>query len=588
LGNRILVMVPDLEAVLSLEGVLRKLAANRDTVHVAVDHGFSPSDRVWRREAKALSVSLGPAPPLESRPWYPLAAAVRGCLDVLQPLDGPREVREWRRQSVLEGASSLARRLASSRLAMRPAVRRGFVRRLEEMAHALPVDATVLQFFGDQSPAMVILAPLTGADPSQVDYIRAARALGIGTFGYTTAWSDLVARGRLQDLPDCVGVWNRDQRREAIDLQGVPPQRTTVVGACGVTRFVDPSPGRSRAQAVREAGLDPANRVVVFAGGAGTTPASELAMFEEWHHVLRAQGSPHVREATVLVRPHPANEAAWRAAIQSVAPAMVIEASPPKDGLAARLRAADAMVVLDTSLIPAAAACGVPVLGLFSDRFAGVQYDLAAFQRRTGCPEWPVFAHTLDTHIQQLAEALGRVDDPMNPARVAARAWARPHGPVLSPGFIIAVRVVGEVAAYGQSAAKAADAGPVPGAALRTLAAAARALGADGWFRRSDAAAAGVLSPADGATRQTMVGRATRRMRRLGQRLAKRGRSDLRRLGQGAAKRSRRFVRRLGQGAARRGRGLVRWAAKVPGLPVQAIRRARYHLGTLRRRLRDR
>jgi hypothetical protein len=590
LGNRILVIASDLEAAGTVEDVLRQFALNGDTVHVAVERGLSGTRDKIAGVARTSRVSFGPAVPASLRPWGSLAVLVRSCLDLLRAFEEPGREGEWQRRLLAQKAPSLARRLAASSLAGRRGLRESLVRRLVRIERALPVEPAILEFVRAHEPAMMMLLPLAGAGWSQADFIRAARALGIGTLGCSTGWWDLSVRGRVRELPDCIGVWNRDQRREAVELQGIPPQRTTIVGACGVDRFVDRSSGRSRAEMVRDVGLDPTRPVVLFAGGAETDAAVEIAVFRDWLR-FRAENGSLVSEATVLVRSHPAHEREWRAAAASLAPAIVIDAGPKRDALVPWLHATDVLVALDTTLLPMSAACGVPVLGLFDDRLRAGQGDLARFQRRTSAPEWPVFAGAFDEHFRQVAESLRDGPDRASPARAAALAWARPHGPLLSPGFVIASRVVEEVAAYAQAAPAASNAAAVPGAGLRALSLAVSACGVDrkpALGDNQDAWAGGASSR--GLNVQALLRGWAKGTARLPQRAAKRVRkrwSRIKKVPRRVASilrpgRYRAGIVRRSRAAVAFGHRLTNAAKKVPKRLVRSVRHARYHIGTLR------
>jgi hypothetical protein len=430
-------VVLDQDAAVSLEEPLRYMALQGDTVHVALEEGPAGAEhpRLRALERRFSSISFGRAPASRGSSRHALATTIRGCLDVCRVSDMPVEERE-----PLEAPDDLpraARLLSASGALGVPRLRR-LIHNLRDVERVLPLDPVIVEFLRKQEPALLIVAPARGAASSQADYLRAARAAGIATFCGATTWSDFTERGEVHELPDCVGVWNRDQRRHAIERQGMPPQRTTVIGAYGVERFVDDS---LRAP-------DPSRRVILFAGGVAIDAESEISLFRKWLDMLRAHSEPHLCGATVWVRSHWRNAATWRAA--SIASVRVLDSASTDDSshdeaLVSILRAVDAVVVLDTGLVPPAAAQGIPAFALFSEALRAGQRDLAAFQRGHTVSEWPSFAHTLDEHFQQLTSSLSNRGASAAVPRAAARAWVRPHGAVLSPGFITATRVVSEV-----------------------------------------------------------------------------------------------------------------------------------------------
>src|SRR6185503_8505516 len=68
------------------------------------------------------------------------------------------------------------------------------------------------------APHLVVVTALEGEDAPQRDYVRAARRLGIPSVYVALHADDVASSGFAADLPDCMVVWNRPQRREAMDL----------------------------------------------------------------------------------------------------------------------------------------------------------------------------------------------------------------------------------------------------------------------------------------------------------------------------------------------------------------------------------
>ncbi len=67
---------------------------------------------------------------------------------------------------------------------------------------------------------LVVITPLVDG-PSQHDWLRSARALGIPAVLAVASWDNLTNKGVLFDRPDRTYVWNEIQRREAIELHGL-------------------------------------------------------------------------------------------------------------------------------------------------------------------------------------------------------------------------------------------------------------------------------------------------------------------------------------------------------------------------------
>ena len=91
-----------------------------------------------------------------------------------------------------------------------------------------------------------------------MEFLKSARALGIPAATLVASWDNLTNKGLLKWQPEQVFVWNELQRREAIELHGMPPDRVTATGAGLFDTWFDRRPSGPRDDFVRAIGLDPA------------------------------------------------------------------------------------------------------------------------------------------------------------------------------------------------------------------------------------------------------------------------------------------------------------------------------------------
>ena len=90
----------------------------------------------------------------------------------------------------------------------------------------------------------MLLTPLIDLGSSQIDYLRAARALGIPTALCVWSWDHLSSKALIRECPDRVFVWNETQKREAVELHRVPAERVVVTGAQCFDHWFDRTPSR--------------------------------------------------------------------------------------------------------------------------------------------------------------------------------------------------------------------------------------------------------------------------------------------------------------------------------------------------------
>ena len=72
------------------------------------------------------------------------------------------------------------------------------------------------------APDVVLLTSLTFSRSLAMEQLKAARALGIPTAACIMSWDHLSSKALLHIAPDGTIVWNDVQKREAIEMHGMP------------------------------------------------------------------------------------------------------------------------------------------------------------------------------------------------------------------------------------------------------------------------------------------------------------------------------------------------------------------------------
>src|SRR5205085_8271406 len=100
--------------------------------------------------------------------------------------------------------------------------------RLRRLEDAIPPSRRITRFFAEQRPDAVLASPVIEFASSQVEYLKAARALGIRTGICVASWDNLTGKGLLRFVPDRVFVWNDIQRGELESMHGISPDRVVL------------------------------------------------------------------------------------------------------------------------------------------------------------------------------------------------------------------------------------------------------------------------------------------------------------------------------------------------------------------------
>lgn len=185
----------------------------------------------------------------------------------------------------------------------RLAVRLG--RLLYRVELALPLDRALVREVETVSPDLIAVTPLIDLNSMQAEYVKIGRRLGIPTVHCVASWDNLTNKGVVPLDPDRMLVWNEAQRREAVELHGVAPERVAITGAQLFDPWFERQSSRDRAAFCSHVGLDPARPFILYTCSSVFIARYESIFLKRWLAALRASEDPHLRTAGVLIRPHP-------------------------------------------------------------------------------------------------------------------------------------------------------------------------------------------------------------------------------------------------------------------------------------------
>ncbi|MGE3189958.1 MAG: hypothetical protein AB7N90_09775, partial [Vicinamibacterales bacterium] len=117
----------------------------------------------------------------------------------------------------------------------------------------------------EERPTLAVFTRLFYCD--EIPLMKAAVRAGLPTVGVVASWDNLTTKGPLMPPLDTLVVWNDLMQREAAAYHGYPPARVAVTGAPQHdVLYGGPPPTRTREQLFADLGLDPARRLLVYAG----------------------------------------------------------------------------------------------------------------------------------------------------------------------------------------------------------------------------------------------------------------------------------------------------------------------------------
>jgi hypothetical protein len=396
------------------------------------------------READELIARLASGPgeltrarvPVRDDRWAPTAEALRRGIDYLRYLG-----------SAFFGASKLRRRAAGLaprwvvRAAGMPLLRSpagirlldAVLRRLEA---AIPESAEIRGLLRSEQPDLLLVSPLVDR-PWQADYIRAARSEGIRSALCVASWDNLTNKGLIRDIPDRVYLWNDDQRREAVELHGVPEERVVVTGAHSFDHWFDWRASTSSGEFRRQVGLPADGDLLLYVGSSQFIGPGEPRFVERWLRGLRSHPDARLREAAVLIRPHPTTGDDWADSALADLPGVAVWPrrgavhidAPAKSAFFDSIYHSVAVVGINTSALIETAIVGRPTFTVLDPQFRETQEGTLHFHYLLRSHGGPLtVAADFDQHFEQLSAAIAQRTAAEDVERAFVQRFVRPSG----------------------------------------------------------------------------------------------------------------------------------------------------------------
>jgi hypothetical protein len=389
------------------------------------------------------AVVPGSVPRREDR-WRNLAFGLRQSVSFLRYLSPAYRDATKLRNRWARGTPGLTVRLA--RLpGLRSAAGRALLERaLRAAERLLPRPKAIEEHLRAGNWDVVMITPLVDG-PSQHDWLRSARALGIPAVLAVASWDNLTNKGVMFDRPDRTYVWNELQRREAVELHGLPEDGVVAVGAHPFDHWFEWRPGTSREAFCAETGLDPARPIVLYVCSSGFIAADERPVVGRWLEAMRSD--PELADVGVLIRPHPTNGATWAehpfGELENVSVWPPVGADPTDDERRAAffdsMHHAACVVGANTTALIDAAIVGRRTFSVLLPELRGAQEETLHFHYLL--PENGgalVVAGSLEEHVRQLRESVagGPSDDGWRTEFLTG--FVRPHGlaEAAAPGLV--------------------------------------------------------------------------------------------------------------------------------------------------------
>jgi FkbM family methyltransferase len=425
--------------VRNFESTLRMLCGRGHVVHLAFQgrtkyEQLDPTNIAQQLAGQYATFSYGDAP-LRADGWGLLGRELRLSRDYLRYL-GPeyRNAPKLRERATRDTPPWVLRRTKRGPLGTTPG-RAVLSMWLRAMDAAIPTDPEIDAFIEDIRPDVLVITPLIEPGSPQVEYVRSARALGVPTALCVASWDNLTNKGLIHAPVDLVTVWNETMKREAVRFHGVPAERVAVTGAAAFDHWFEWHPSTTRAAFCARVGLREDRPYLLYLCSSRFVAPDEVSFVRRWvEHVRHSVGT--VRDAGILVRPHPQNAEQWREvhfngrdiAIWPRAGAAPVDTDSRNEYFDSMYHSA-AVIGLNTTAEIESAIVGRRVFTVLASEFRDTQEGTLHFHHlREGNGGLVYVARDLDEHTAQLQSVLQAPQENDPRLRRFVETFIRPHG----------------------------------------------------------------------------------------------------------------------------------------------------------------
>ncbi|MBM3817896.1 MAG: hypothetical protein FJW14_02590 [Acidimicrobiia bacterium] len=419
------------------DSVLRELARRGHHVHLAVEKqdslGALEVVEALARDCPGISSAMVPEERIDI--WSTVSRFLRLGLDYVRYLDPFFDTAPLRRLRAYNRTPRWLTLLADPPLLRGPRWRRVVGRLLHGIDTSVAPPPAMIEFLQREQPDAVLITPFVDLGSLQVDYLRAARMLGIPCGLPIWSWDHLTTKALIRDRPDRVFVWNDIQRREAVDIHGIPADRVVVTGAQCFDHWFARRPSRSREAFCASLRLPADRPLLLYVCSAvieGSAPEHEFV--PEWLEWVRSSPDPRVAGAAVLIRPYPTKLTVWHDVDLSAYGPVAVWGGNPFDEQARSdyfdsLFHSAAVVGLNTSAFLEAGIVGRDVLAILVPRYHDSQEGSPHFNylMKIGGGLLQV-ARDREGHLGQIGAAVRRPLAGPHPYRAFVETFIRPGG----------------------------------------------------------------------------------------------------------------------------------------------------------------
>ena len=179
---------------------------------------------------------------------------------------------------------------------------------LQAFERAVAPYGQITKWLEEIRPDVVVASPTNMRYSGELEYVKAAKKLGIPTVVQVLSWDNLTTKGLLHIKPDVLLAWNQTHFEEAVTIHNIEPESIAITGSPFFDKWLeDERLSLPRDQFCQRADINPDRPYALYLGSSQNISRDETWLIKRVAQVLRAHPNPIIKEMHLLVRPHPGN-----------------------------------------------------------------------------------------------------------------------------------------------------------------------------------------------------------------------------------------------------------------------------------------
>lgn len=223
------------------------------------------------------------------------------------------ETRQWDAKKWMRFFPPYLQKLFSIQTVRRWLKNRSIQKSLRILEQSFPAVSLVRRHIQQQMSDVLVVMPLMHPDSIDVEYLKAAKQLGIPVLYSMPSWDNISTKGTFHGQPDYAVVWNDALADELSRNHDFDRGKIFVTGAPRFDHLIDTVSERllPRSEFCRMAGLDDSRDYILYVGSTFlvtndiTVNRDESVLMLDVADALA--NDERTRDINVLVRPHPTN-----------------------------------------------------------------------------------------------------------------------------------------------------------------------------------------------------------------------------------------------------------------------------------------